>query len=142
MNTMTINNENESNNNTNYEQEVFSSITRKDFCAIWKKISNDKRVKPTYIDHKSYFYNVPCKLKQKGWIHPEHHIIYNLIRQLPAHRGFKENTQGYQEALTFIKKSYNFNRSTYILSPFEEYIPNEQLTLFLSEIQSFVNKQQ
>lgn len=134
MNTMTAINEN---NNAYENNEVVSTITRKEFCIIWKKVSNDKRTKPSLVEHKSYGGGT-YKVKEKGWIYPEHHIIYNLIRSLPASRGFKEGTEGYENALNFLKKTSNFGYAGYILKPFEEYIPAEKFKALLLEIQTLL----
>lgn len=138
MNTMTVTNENENTNAYN-TQEVVSTITRKEFCIIWKKVSNDKRTKPSFVEYKNYDGST-YKVKEKGWIHPEHHIIYNLIRDLPASRGFKEGTEGYENALNYLKNSYNFNYASHILKPFEEHIPAEKFKALLLEIQTLLKK--
>lgn len=133
---MTVTNENINTYNT---QEIVSTITRKEFCIIWKKISNDKRTKPHLVEYKSHD-GETYKLKEKGWIHPEHHIVYNLIRDLPSTRGFKEDSEGYQNALNYLKNSHNFNYSSHILKPFEEHIPAEKFKLLLLEIQTILQK--
>lgn len=131
MNTMTVNT-----NETQENNEVVSMITRKEFCIIWKKISNDKRTKPTLVEHKNYDGST-YKVKEKGWIYPEHHIIYNLIRGLPASRGFKEGTEGYDNALNFLKSS-NFNYANHLFKPFAEYIPTDKFKALLLEIQALL----
>lgn len=140
MNTKTIN-ENQSANSTQQYQEVleaFSTITRKDFCIIWKKISNDKKIKPTLVELKSYGSGT-YKVKEKGWIYPEHHIIYNLIRGLPSTRGFQEGTEGYENALNFLKKTANFGYAGNILKPFEESMSSDKFKNLLLEIKNLLS---
>lgn len=136
MNTMTITNENqEGKSNQQYKavEEIVSTITRKEFCIIWRKVTNDKRIKPTLVEHKAY--GETYKVKEKGWIYPEHHIIYNVIRGLHPQRGFDEGTEGYENALNFLKKTSNFGYAGNILKPFEEFIPADKFKSLLLEIQ-------
>lgn len=136
MNTITVTNDT-NNGNAYNNHEVVSTITRKEFCIIWKKVFNDKRTKPSLVEYKSYGGGT-YKVKEKGWIYPEHHIIHNLIRDLPASRGFKEGTEGYENALNFLKKTSNFGYASYVLKPFEEHIPAEKFKALLLEIQNLL----
>lgn len=124
--------------NTHQDNEEISSIiTQKEFCIIWKKISHDKKSKPYLVEHNAYGGGT-YKTKEKGWIYPEHHIIYNMLRGLPPTRGFKEGTEGYKDALNFLKFTANFGYNGYIFKPFEEYITEENFKILLLEIKNIL----
>lgn len=139
MNTMTVANENQETNSLNpypVAVELLHTITRKEFCIMWKQISKDKRTKPHFVE---YTYNgTTHKTKEKGWVHPEHHIIYNIIRGLPTDRGFKKGTQGYESALKFLKHSSHFGFGGVILKPFEQFMSPEKFKVLLLEIQNLL----
>lgn len=140
MNTMTITNENQDAIPTPQYPAVIEAveiITRKEFCLIWKKISNDRRIKPTLVEHKSYSGD-NYQVKEKGWIYPEHHIIHNLIRGLPPTRGFKEGTEGYENALNFLRTTSNFGYAGNILKPFEESMSSDKFKVLLFEIKALL----
>lgn len=130
----TINTEN---NNTIETQEVVSVITRKEFCILWKKIQADKRTKPYFVEHKGYGGHT-YKVKEKGWVYPEHHIIYNLIRGLPLSRGFKEDSDGYKNALNYLKTFYENRYINHLYKAFAETLTLEQYKALLLEIKEIV----
>lgn len=109
----------------------------KEFAKIWKKISNDKRIRPTLVQHGSGKYSY--QTKEKGWIYPEHHIIYNIMRELPIDRGFDVGTEGFEEALSFLKNTSNFGFAGRVYKPFEEFIEPEKFKEILSEIKLILN---
>lgn len=125
------------NNNPVENNEVVSIITRKEFCILWKKISNDKRAKPHLVEYKSYGGHT-YKVKEKGWIYPEHHILYNIIRGLPSSRGFKEDSEGYKNALNYFKHFYELKYITHLHKPFAEVITLENFKKLLFEIKEIV----
>ncbi len=108
------------------------NINKKEFIEIWKKISNDKRIRPKLVEHKSY-YGTTYKTKEKGWLYPEHHILYNLIRGYPANRGFLENSEGFENALNFFKESSSIYKSNLMFEPFKEHLSKEQYSNLLLE---------
>ncbi len=44
-----------------------NTFDTKEFAKIWKKISNDKRIRPTLVQHGSGKYSY--QTKEKGWIY-------------------------------------------------------------------------
>ncbi len=121
----------------NTPTEKLSVITRKEFIAIWKKISNDQKIKPLLVERKLYD-GTMYKEKVKGWIYPEHHILYNLIRNLPIDRGFQPNTDGYKIALSNLKDTRNFHYKKHLLLPFQEFLKEENILLLFQEIQKLL----
>lgn len=132
-----MNTTNTLNNNTIENEEVVSVITRKEFCILWKKVSNDKRAKPHLVEYKTYG-GQTYKVKEKGWIYPEHHIIYNLIRGLPVTRGFKEDSDGFKNALSSLKNFYHLHSFSHLHKPFEEVISLENFKILLLEIKEIL----
>jgi hypothetical protein len=91
-----------------------------DFIKTWKTIINDKRIKPTFI-----LDSYDKKIKVKGFIYPEHHLIYNIIRGFELNRGFIFNSEGYKEALVNLNyylndlaSGYERNKTHRIFTPF------------------------
>jgi hypothetical protein len=132
-------------NNYNATTEEFNpmqSITIKNFVAIWKNISNSPRIKPTFVEKKGARYNYKTrktkiftyKEKIKGFIYPEHHILYNMVRGLPLSRGFGVKTPGYKTALDFFTNNKNkeyYNKKLY--EPFKESMTMEEFEKILTE---------
>ena len=115
------------------------STTKENFVAIWKKISNHPNIKPKMVEVDSY--NGKVKIKQKGWIHPEHHLIYNVVRGKKISLGFycgETATEGFNDAVFNLKKFSPTQKWTFnmLFTPFKEYIPEDEFVALLSEIQA------
>lgn len=123
-----------------------NTIEKKEFVAIWKKISNDEKRKPYFEDVKSFYYDwsskkaIPFmqKIKNKGFIYPEHHILYNLVRNLPLDRGFQKDSEGFNQALDFFKGTPQVYRQNQIYAAFKEIIPNEQYCSLIKEVSEII----
>lgn len=120
--------------------ENLESITINEFVIAWRKAFHDKRVKPYMKGHGNKDTKYYYETKEKGWLYPEHHIIYNVIRGLPISRGFEENSEGFQDALDFLKHTANFGYGGKILTPFEESLGKDKVKEILEEIKLFLNK--
>ena len=86
--------------------------------SAWAKAVNNKDNHP-YKDEK--YGN-----KIRGKIYSVHYLVYNLLRQMPAERGFEPVGQGYEEAkcwLTFLLKY----KPEQLLYPFDGTVTIEQL---------------
>ena len=112
-------------------KNALTTITTKEFIAIWKKIANSEKRKPTFTTEMHY--GKPCKMRQKGFIYPEHHIIYNIVRGKPASRGFQENTEGYDKAMAYFKSNAS-NVSDLMYAPFEGHMSKETFGLIRDEV--------
>lgn len=126
------------NTEINEEFNAMQAINRKAFNAMWKAISNSDKRKPTFVELNPNGSFVQ-KLKVKGFIYPEHHILYNLVRGLPTCRGFGAETDGYKNALAFFKSSYNskhLNKKLY--EPFENYMTLEEFEKVLAEAKTIL----
>ncbi len=112
------------------------NITKHDFIAIWKKATNHPNIKPTITEHT--YNGITTKTKTKGWIYPEHHIIYNLIRNKPIYLGFycgDYPTEGFKDAYDNLKRSKgNVYFSNKLYAPFQEHINGETFTKIMDEI--------
>ncbi len=118
-----------------------NTITKQQFKTIWKQISNDQRIKPIFEDVKCGKYDWETKkyitfmqkIKTKGFIYPEHHILYNILRELPIKRGFQPESIGYLDALDFFKgnpSSYKINK---IYLPFKDLMSSEDFSFLINE---------
>lgn len=132
-----MNTTNTLNNNTVENNEKLSVIKNKEFCILWKTVANDKRTKPHLVEYKTYG-GQTYKVKEKGWIYPEHHIIYNIIRGLPASRGFKEDSEGYKNALSYLKHFYHLHSFNHLHKPFADSITTEKFKILLLEMKEIL----
>jgi hypothetical protein len=128
----------------NNEIKQIQTITKQEFIAMWKTASNDKRRKPIYKEEEIKVYNPNTrkyeskihKVKVKGFLHPEHHILYNIVRGKPLSRGFIEHTVGYLTALSFFTSNYpNQYYSNLLYEPFKELITREKFDALIVEVQ-------
>ncbi len=118
-----------------------NTIERKEFVSIWKNISNDERRKPSFEEVKFARYDWSTKktihyiqkVKNKGFIEPEHHILYNLVRGLPLDRGFKEGSEGFLNALDFFKNKPTTYRQNMVYKSFKDIMPNDQYCAMIEE---------
>ncbi len=111
-------------------------MDKKEFVKMWKVISNSKRIKPKFVDKefstgvfdketKTYVKRIQ-RFKEKGYIYPEHHIIYNIIRGFPAERGFDKDSLGLINA----KNSFKYNSiftSDLFPEPFKGLMSDEEI---------------
>ncbi|NCQ50305.1 hypothetical protein GW796_00085 [archaeon] len=111
--------------NTQFESN--EALHTKEFISVWKKISNDVRIKPTFDSYHN---------KIKGYIYPEHHILYNIVRGFPANRGFTDGTEGFKNALSFFSKNYYLNK---MFEPFEGHLSTEVYNEILTEVKTLLN---
>lgn len=134
--------------NTTIELNLIQAITKKEFVTLWKAASNDKRRKPIYKEEeiKVYSYEtkryepIKHKVKVKGFLYPEHHIIYNIVRGFPASRGFGENTDGYLSALGFFKSKYLHQSFMDVLyEPFRDSMTKEKFDNLIIEVKNVIN---
>lgn len=96
--------------------EINNKLNKKNLIQAWKKISNDPRIRPSMIEIKltnghSY------KAKVKGWLHAEHFIFYNHVRNKPLTFGFIPNSSGY---LTALEKLKNVQNNKYVFNHFKK----------------------
>lgn len=117
-------------------------LDKKEFKAVWKLIANDKRIKPTFEDkemhgydysqRKSYTYMQ--KFKTKGFVYPEHHIIFNVIIGRPIDCGFVPDSAGFKDAVSFFKGNYSTYKSNLIFSAFKDFVSAEEYSKLIEEI--------
>jgi hypothetical protein len=129
------------------EVKEIKAITRKEFVTMWKAASNSSKRKPTYKQEEIKVFSYATKkyepmthkVKVKGFLYPEHHILYNIIRGLPLSRGFGEHTDGYRFALQFFTcpfpSSYMLER---LYEPFKEGMTYEKFKELINEAQEIV----
>lgn len=96
-------------------------MNKKEYKAMknaWSKAVNNKDNHP-YKDEK--YGN-----KVRGEIYSVHYLVYNLLRQMPAERGFEPVGQGYEEAkarLAFLLKY----KPEMLLHPFDGTVTIDKL---------------
>jgi len=126
------------------EVNKIKSITKKEFITMWKAASNSKKRLPTYKEEEIKVYSYETnryeprthKVKVKGFLYPEHYILYNIVRGKPLSRGFGEHTDGYRSALGFFTSKYPSKYFTEILyEPFKEGMTKEQFEALILEAQ-------
>jgi hypothetical protein len=128
------------------EFNPMQSIKRKDFIAMWKVISNSPKIKPTFVKEEIKVYShetqkyepMTHKVKVKGFVYPEHHILYNIVRGKPLSRGFGEGTDGYRNALSFFRSYYSKYANEKLYEPFKEHMTFEEFEKIVSEAKSIV----
>lgn len=126
-----------------------NTITKQQFKNIWKKISNDQRRKPTFEEVKCGKYDWESKkyiifmqnIKTKGFIFPEHHIIYNIIRGFSLDRGFQPESIGYLDALNFFKDNHNTYKNNKIYLPFKDFMSGEEFSNLIEQIKYKIKTQ-
>ncbi len=123
-----------------------NTIERKEFTNIWKKISNSPKRKPTFSEVNASRYDGESKnyshflqkVKVKGFIYPEHHVLYNIARCLPLTRGFTEGSKGLEEALKFFKNKSSVQLNNKIYEPFKGLITNETYCEMIEEARTLI----
>lgn len=129
------------------EVKEIQAITRKEFVTMWKAASNSVKRKPTYkqeeikvFSHITKKYEpMKHKVKVKGFLYPEHYILYNIVRGKPLTRGFGEGTDGYRFAAQFFTCSFP---SLYMLErlyePFKEGMTYDKFKELIKESQEII----
>jgi hypothetical protein len=118
--------------------ETLHSITIRDFVQLWRKAFADKRTKPSIVQHQ--YGDLIYKTKEKGWIYPEHHILYNLVRNLPVTRGFQPDSDGYKNALHHLIHLQSSQIEKILFKPFEDSLDFEKFQTILTEIRQYLKK--
>jgi hypothetical protein len=92
-------------------------MTKEEYKAVkcaWSRSVNNKEFKP----YKDDTYGT----KYDGKLNAVHFVVYNILRGLPAHRGFEQEGRGYMDACERLNFLLKFERAEKLLFPFENLV--------------------
>jgi hypothetical protein len=90
----------------------------KEVKKAWARSVNNKDYHP-YKD-KQYGNKVPGKLKSV------HHVVYNILRELPKERGFEPLGEGYKTAEWWLQYLSRYDHYDDLLFPFERTVTAQE----------------